>query len=91
MIEGHAVAFIDLLGFKDVINSRDDAAKEAILGLLTDLAGGAGNSRMTRMPAEGLGTRTTWRPSVSAFSDNLVLSAPTSMLRAFGSPSTPSP
>lgn len=69
----HLVAFVDLLGFAALIESRGDTAQAKVRGLLKKLAALRGDFDFRSEQKTG-GTTTYLEPAVSSFSDCIVVS-----------------
>lgn len=71
------VAFIDILGFKDIITSPDDNFRSQVISLLERLS----EFKSTfgeEVESLGIGSQRFVNPEISSFSDNIVISMPLS-------------
>lgn len=68
----HIIAFIDLLGFKEIIKKNDETDFLKVYSLLKSFA----DSKMDSDIHEN-GSITNFRPSINTFSDHVVISYPT--------------
>lgn len=76
----HLIIYIDLLGTRDALKSSSEAQKDALVRLLSYVASLRGDFNITPGADEGL-TTTHIRPTVSTFSDHIVISYPVDELR----------
>jgi hypothetical protein len=74
--EDHFTAFVDFLGFREVSGSVDDGRRLKILELLRSLAALRAEFDFQQSPQESGGTQLRITPSVSTFSDHIVVSWP---------------
>jgi hypothetical protein len=84
--EEHFTAFVDLLGFSEASAEVDDETRSQVLELLQSLSGLQQDfSAITEQLPTG-GTRHQVRPSISSFSDNIVISFPLEPITSQTSP-----
>jgi hypothetical protein len=74
-------AFIDLLGFSEASRELDEAARRAVHTLLLSLANMRSNFAVATEPAEEGSTRYWVTPTISTFSDHIVISYDLEALR----------
>ncbi|MCW8885942.1 MAG: hypothetical protein OQK12_11945 [Motiliproteus sp.] len=73
--EDRIVAFIDVLGFSEVMTSDDDERRQKALQLLERIAS-YGSSHGVEVESLGIGQQVFFSAEVTTFSDNVVLSVP---------------
>jgi hypothetical protein len=76
--EDHFAMFVDLLGFAEAVESVDDSRRQAVLQMLRSMAANRSNFQYTREETSPRSYRTQMVPSVSTFSDHILISYPLS-------------
>lgn len=79
--EPHFTAFIDLLGFAEASTGGDDLTRAKVLAFLLSISSIRGEYSF-QSEAEGSGTRIQIRPTISTFSDHIVISYPLKQIAA---------
>jgi len=79
--EPHFTAFIDLLGFAEASIGADDITRSKVLDFLLSIASARGEFNFESTPSEN-GSTTIIRPTISTFSDHIVISYPLKRLSA---------
>ena len=83
-MKDHLVAFVDLLGFSDIIRKVDDTRQGIVLRLLESLANATGDHTLESVAIDNETKQIKFRPAISAFSDLIVFSFPSDKLDQVG-------